>query len=98
MSRKNASVIKAYTEVNCLLKHLPKSYIDKLPKELVELIQKQSDEQYAINLDTSKSLSEQGFSEKAKDLIAIIKYNYWSTEEEKQQLKQLMMDNEKKVK
>lgn len=92
----NVNYIKAYTEVNCLLEYLPQSYIDKLPRKLIELIQKQSNEQYNIDIDTNKSLLEQNFSKKTKDLIAVIKYNYWSTEEEKQQLKQTFYDNENK--
>ena len=92
----NVSYIKAYTEVNCLLEYLPQSYIDKLPKKLIELIQNQSNEQYNINIDTNKSLLEQEFSQKTKDLIAVIKYNYWSTDEEKQQLKQIFYENENK--
>lgn len=92
----NINYIKAYTEVNCLLEYLPQSYIDKLPKKLIELIQNQSNEQYNINIDTNKSLLEQNFSKKAKDLIAVIKYNYWSTNEEKQQLQQIFYDNENK--
>lgn len=96
MTGNNVNYIKAYTEFNCLLEYLPQLYIDRLPKKLVELIQKQSNEQYNINIDTNKSLLEQNFSKKTKDLIAVIKYNYWSTEEEKQQLKQTFYDNEKK--
>lgn len=92
----NINYIKAYTEVNCLLEYLPQSYIDKLPKKLIELIQNQSNEQYNINIDTNKSLLEQNFSKKAKDLIAVIKYNYWSTNEEKQQLQQIFYDNKNK--
>lgn len=92
----NINYIKAYTEVNCLLEYLPQSYIDKLPKKLIELIQNQSNKQYNINIDTNKSLLEQNFSKKAKDLIAVIKYNYWSTNEEKQQLQQIFYDNENK--
>ena len=51
----NINYIKAYTEVNCLLEYLPQSYIDKLPKKLIELIQNQSNEQYNINIDTKKA-------------------------------------------
>jgi len=94
MTGNNVSYIKAYTEVNCLLEYLPQSYIDKLPKKLIELIQKQSNEQYNIIIDTNKSLLEQNFSQKTKDLIAVIKYNYWSTDEEKQQLKKIFSENE----
>lgn len=92
----NVSYIKAYTEVNCLLEYLPQSYIDKLPKKLIELIKKQSDKQYYISIDTNKSLLEQNFSQKTKDLIAVIKYNYWSTDEERQQLKKIFYENENK--
>lgn len=88
--------IKAYTEFNCLLEYLPKSYADKLPKKLIELIKTQSNEQNNINIDTSKSLLEQGFSKETKNLIAVIKYNYWSTDEEKQQLKNIFYENENK--
>lgn len=86
--------IKAYTEVNCLLNHMPQSYINKLPKKLIELIKKQSQEQYNIDIDTNKSLLEQNFSNKTKDLIAVIKYNYWSTENEKKQLESKFYENE----
>lgn len=92
----NVSYIKAYTEVSCLLEYLPQSYIDKLPPKLIELIKKQSDERYYINIDTNKSLLEQNFSPKTKDLIAVIKYNYWSTDEERQQLKNTFYENENK--
>ena len=38
MMADNINYIKAYTEVNCLLEYLPQSYINKLPKKLIELI------------------------------------------------------------
>lgn len=96
MVENNVNYIKAYTEFSCLLKYLPQSYIERLPKKLIELIQSQSNEKYNINIDNNKNLSEQGFSSKTKDLIAVIKYNYWSTDEEKQQLKKVFYENEKK--
>ena len=90
----NIHYIKAYTEVKCLLEYLPQSYIDRLPKKLIELIKRQSNEQYKINIDINKSLLEQNFSTKTKDLIAVINYNYWSTDEERQQLKNKFYENE----
>ena len=90
----NVNYIKAYTEVNCLLEYLPQTYIDRLPKKLIELIKRQSKEEYNIDIDTNKSLLEQNFSQKTKDLIAVIKYNYWSTDEERQQLKNKFYENE----
>ena len=96
MNGDNVSYIKACTEVNCLLDYLPQSYIDKLPKKLIELIQNQSSEKYNIDIDTNKSLLDQNFSKKTKDLIAVIKYNYWSTDEERKRLKEIFYDNENK--
>ncbi len=85
---------RAYTEVNCLLDYLPQSYIDKLPKKLIDLIKKQSNENYNIIIDTNKSLLEQEFSKKTKDLISVLNYNYWATNEEKEQLKNIFYENE----
>lgn len=90
----NPIYTKAYTEVNCLLQYLPQSYLNKLPKKLMELIRDQSDTQYNIYIDTNKSLLEQNFSDKAIALIAVLKYNYWSTDEEKQQLEKIFYENE----
>ena len=92
----NVNYTRAYTEVNCLLDYLPQSYIDKLPKKLIKLIQNQSSEKYNIDIDTNKSLLDQNFSKKTKDLIAVIKYNYWSTDEERKRLKEIFYDNENK--
>lgn len=88
--------VKAYTEVNCFLKYLPQSYIDKLPKKLIKLIESKYDEQYKIDIDNKKSLLKQNYSKKTKDLLAVIKYKYWSTNEEKKQLTSLLYENEKK--
>lgn len=96
LNRNDVNYIKAYTEVNCLLDYLPKSYIDKIPNKLIELIKNQSDKKYYIAIDKNKSLLEQNFSSKTKDLIAVIKYNYWSNNEEKERLKKLFCENEYK--
>lgn len=87
---------QAYTEFNCLLECMPETYVEKLPKKLINLIKNKSDEDFSIYIDTNKSLLEQGFSQQTKDLIAVINYNYWSTEEEKKQLKNVFNENEKK--
>ena len=94
MMENSSENIKAYTEVNCLLEYLPQSYIDRLPRKLIDLIKGQSDKRYNINIDTDKSLLDQGFSKKAKDLITVLHYNYWATNEEKQQLNKIFYENE----
>ena len=88
--------IKAYTEFNFLLEYLPQIYIDKLPKKLIELISKQADDQFNIKINPNKSILEQNLSKETKDLIAVLKYNYWSTDKEKEKLKHVFLENEKK--
>lgn len=96
MVKNDISYIKAYTEFNCLLEYLPQSYIDKIPKKLIELIKTQASNQYNIEINTNKPLAEQNFSKRTKDLIAVIKYNYWSTSEEQNQFKRKLSENEEK--
>lgn len=92
----NVEYTQAYTEIECLLKYMPKEYIEKLPKKLIDLIHSQSDEMYNIPIDINKNLTEQNFSKKTKDIIAVLKYNYWSTEDEKVALRNIFNENEKK--
>ena len=87
---------QAYTEFNCLLECMPETYVEKLPKKLINLIKNKSDEDFSIYIDTNKSLLEQGFSQQTKDLIAVINYNYWSKKKKKKQLKKVFKENEKK--
>ena len=96
MITNNPEYTQAYTEVNCLLKYMPYSYINKLPEKLLTLIENQSDDYYYIEIDPEKGLAEQGLSKKAKDLLAVLKYNYWSTDDEKKKLSIIFYENERK--
>ena len=88
---------KAYTELNCLLSIMPKTYIEKIPLKLRTLIKSSSDEKYSIDISKVKRINEYDFSPKTKSLIAVLKYNYWSTgENEKRNLSRKFNENEKK--
>ena len=93
---KEESYIIAYSQVSCLIKELPSSYVERIPTKLIDLINNNSDEKYKIKIDKAKKINEQGFSDKARDLVALLKYNYWSTDEEKVKLKEIFDKNEKK--
>ena len=93
---KEESYIIAYSQVSCLIKELPSSYVERIPAKLIDLINNNSVEKYKIVIDKTKKINEQGFSDKARDLVALLKYNYWSTDEEKARLKEIFDNNEKK--
>ena len=88
--------VKTLSETYCLLKHFPKAYIEKIPPKILELINHFSDSKYYIDIDTEKTLDEQNISEETKNMLIVFKYNYWSTEGEKQMIYDKLDENEMK--
>ena len=94
MIGKNIEYIQANTEIKCLLKYFPINYIKKLPTKLLEMIYKNSDDKYNIEVDLKKGLKNQNISKKAKDMLAVLTYNYWSSENEKKDIIERLNENE----
>lgn len=91
----NENIIKTYSEIYCLLKCFPEEYINKIPNKLLDLIQNKIDSKYFIEVDINKSLEEQKISQDTKNMLVVLKYNYWSNEEEKIQITEQLNENEK---
>ena len=91
----NIEYIKAYTEINCLLRYFPKQYLKKLPEKLIRFIDENSNKEFEIEIDYKASLDKQNLSKKTYDILAVLKYNYWSTEEEKEYIREKLTENEK---
>lgn len=90
----NIKYIQANTEIKCLLKYFPINYIKKLPTKLLEMIYRNSDEKYNIDVDLKKDLKNQNISKKTKDMLAVLTYNYWSSETEKKDIIERLNENE----
>ena len=88
--------VKTLSEMYCILKYFPKAYIEKIPPKILELINHFSDSKYYIDIDTEKTLDEQNISEETKNMLIVFKYNYWSTEGEKQMIYDKLDENEMK--
>ena len=86
--------LQAYTEIGCLLKYFPNSFIEKLPNKLLEIINSKADRKYLIDVDTDKSINEQNISNKTKLILAVLTYNYWSDEKQKDSIRKELYDNE----
>ena len=91
----NMEYVQAYTEVYCLLKYFPKKYINKLPNKLLTMLEEKSNERYNIIVDPTKDLESQNISKKTKNVLAVLKYNYWSDDIEKEHLRKKFYENEK---
>ena len=88
--------VQILSEIYCLLNYFPKIYVDKIPPKLFNLISNFSNSKYFIDVDTEKPLEEQNISEETKNMLIVFKYNYWSNEEEKQEIIKQLDENEKK--
>ena len=86
--------VKTLSEMYCLLKYFPETYIEKIPPKILELISHFSDSKYYIDIDTEKALEEQSISEETKNMLIVFKYNYWSSEGEKQKIYDKLDENE----
>ena len=87
-------IIQTYTEIGCLFKYFPNSFIEKLPNKLLETISVKADRKYLIDVDTDKSIDEQNISNKTKMILAVLTYNYWSNEKQKDIIIKKIYENE----
>lgn len=94
MKDKNNDYAIAYAQVSYFINNLPGQYLNKLPTNLITFIQEQASKDYIFNINSDKSFFMQDYSEKARALIAVLKYNYWSTDKEKRKLTILLENNE----
>ena len=67
--------------------------VKKIPTSFMEFLVNNADDEYLVDLDHSKPISELNISEKAKELLGYIYINWWCNKEEREeydnQIKQL---------
>ena len=95
MNGTKEETIQTYTEIGCLLKYFPNLFIEQLPNKLLEIISLMADRKYLIDVDTDKSINEKNISDKTKKILAVLTYNYWSSETEKRDIIEHLNENEK---
>ena len=76
----------AYSEVLEILKYIPISEYNKIPKEKINMFEKNASKEYKCNYIPSKTLTEQNVSKTAKGIIAILFRDYWATPEQKEKI------------
>lgn len=86
-----------YSEVYGILILLGDRFINKLPKELFNLIKREKLDSYNPQYDLNLPLEEQNIKEESIDMIALFYLNYWcESEDEKKELKQILQENEER--
>ena len=88
---------KSLTEVYEVLKHLSKIEYYKIPKEAIDIIVQNKDNNYKWNYDETKSLSEQNLSREAIAILSYINLEYLLNDEKRKLMEEIYEKNEKKL-
>ncbi len=91
----NIKTKETYSEVYSILNMLGDNYKNKIPTNLLNMINEERLESYNPQYVIMKRINEQNISRDSLSIIALLYLNYWcNTPEERQNLKQLLRSNE----
>lgn len=85
-----------YSEVYAILNMLGKEYINKLPKDIYNIIKEEKSTEYNPVYETTVALDKQDVKKETISIIVFLHLNYWCNEEEKIKLRELFDENEDK--
>lgn len=88
--------INAYTEVWAILNSLEKTEYNKIPKEVIEVIRKNKNEEYKFELNDNIELEEHTLLEETKAILFNLFRDYLSTPEQKEKIKKMQQDERQK--
>ena len=86
---------RAFSEVDAFLAALGKSYINKIPEDIVNVIRKEKDESYKVKIDPDISIESQGFSREAISIILWLNLEFFCNNEQKELLEKIYDNNQK---
>ena len=89
-------ISEAAKEINEILKYIPEEEVNKIPVKLREFFKEIESKNYVVNINPNILLENQDLKEETKDIIALIYRNYWCSEEEKKELDQKLIENDKR--
>lgn len=89
-------ISEAAKEINEILKYIPEEEVNKIPVKLREFFKVIESKDYVVNINPNILLENQDLKEETKDIIALIYRNYWCSEEEKKELDQKLIENDKR--
>lgn len=76
----------AYSEVLEILKYIPIKDYNKIPKNKIELFEKNANNEHRFKYNPNKTLEEQNVTKRAKAIIAILFRDYWANEIQREKI------------
>ena len=86
----------AYAEILEILKYIPKSDYNKIPKEKLNLFDIKKDKNYKFNYNPNKTLEENNVSKRTKAIIIILFRDYWSKDTQREKMVE-KQNNDRKI-
>lgn len=73
---------KAYSEILEVLKYIPKECILKIPKQILEVFEREKLENYTVKINREKPIDKNSLQKETLAIIAMLNLQYWCTNEE----------------
>lgn len=90
--------IRAYAEVDYIIKHMNQKYIDKVPEKLRKFFAEYKDPTYEVKINPYIPLDKQGLKKYTLEIVAVLHLRYWCEDEtRKKELYELMIGNQEKI-
>ena len=93
---------EAAVEVLDILDNTNKSDVAKIPTSFIKFLVDNASEDYRVNLDHSKLISEMNLKEKTKEILSVIYINWWCDKKDKEnytkQIKELEVKRQEEIK
>ncbi len=93
---------EAVVEVLDILDNTNKTDVDKIPSNFIKFLVDNASEDYKVNLDHSKLISEMDLKEKTKEILGVIYINWWCDKKDKEnytkQIKELEIKRQEEIK
>lgn len=77
----------AFKEVDEILKYTDIDLVNKIPKNFINFLRENMNNEYEFYVQEGLSLNKQNLSEEASSTFALIYRDYWATEEEKEEFR-----------
>lgn len=86
-----------YAELSEILKMMEPKEVNKIPKKLLEVIEKEKSNTYIPNYSSKIELNSQNIKKETLAMLALLYINYWCEDEnEKKEYLKLIEENEQK--
>lgn len=87
---------RAYVEVLETIKHMDSKLVKKIPQKLIQFFEDHKDVNYQFKFDENIELENQKISIEAGSILAMLMLNYIANEQEKNEINNILVENEKK--